>query len=211
MADFFSYILHHWYLIPVFVVLIGLTIFAWIKAIVSGQKRKEEREKIIAQLEKEKALRNQFRVLNESMLADPTIDDERLVFGFAVNVQMSIEKLDDMNDEFVKLNEVKQNVYALNYVFEDSKYASLSDFFRANGEPLTSIAQRAVREVVGGEFEKIFTAQFAMLDDNNEEISFDESKVNALDTDYCDFMKKKKNFVLKKVADYIRSNYQCFI
>ena len=211
MADFFSYISQHWYLIPIFVVLIALTVFVWVKAIVSGQKRKEERDKIIAQLEKEKALRNQFRVVDESMLADPDIDDERLVFGFAANVQMSIEKLDNMNEEFLKLNEVKQNIYALNYVFEDSKYTTLSDFFRANGEPLTSIAQRAVSDVIGGEFEEIFISQFAMLDDNNEDVSFDENKVNLLDAQFCDFMKKEKESVLKSASDYIRANYKQFI
>ena len=40
MADFISYLTAHWYLIPVFVILIGLTVFMWIKAIVTGQKRK---------------------------------------------------------------------------------------------------------------------------------------------------------------------------
>lgn len=211
MADFISYLTGHWYLIPVFIILIALTVFMWIKAIVSGQKRKEERERIIAQLEKEKALRNQFRSLNESMLSDPTIDDERLIFGFAANVQMSIEKLDNMNEEFTALNEVKQNVYALNYVFEDSKYTSLSDFFRANGEPLTSIAQRAASDIVGGEFNEIFTAQFSMLDDNNEEVSFDEKQVELLDNRYCEFMKAQKDNVLRTVADYIRKNYNSFM
>ncbi|MBQ8782996.1 MAG: hypothetical protein IJZ57_04410 [Clostridia bacterium] len=211
MADFLSYISQHWYLVPVFVVLIGLTVFVWIKAIVSGQKRKEEREKIIAQLEKEKALRNQFRVLRESLLTDPAIDDERLIFGFAANVQMSIEKLPDMNEEFMKLNEVKQNIYALNYVFEDSKYTTLSDFFRANGEPLTSIAKRAVKDVIGGELAEIFSSQFVMLDDNNEDVSYDENKVNSLDSQYCDFMKKEKEAVLKRTSDYIRANFNAFI
>lgn len=211
MVDFLNYILQHWYLIPVFVILIALTVFVWVKAIVSGQKRKEEREKIIAQLEKEKALRNQFRVIDENMFSDPGIDDERLVFGIAANIQMSIEKLDNMNDEFLNLDEVKQNVYALNYVFEDSKYTVLSDFFRANGEPLTSVAQRAVKDVIGGEFERIFSAQFAMLDDNNEDVSFDKNEVKALDAEFCDFMKTEKATVLKTVSDYIRSNFQQFI
>lgn len=54
MSDFINYLLQHWYLIPIFIILILLTVFMWIKAIISGQKRKEEREKIIAALEKEK-------------------------------------------------------------------------------------------------------------------------------------------------------------
>ncbi len=211
MTDFLSYLSGHWYLIPIFIVLIGLTVFMWIKAIVSGQKRKEERERIIAQLEKEKALRNQFRVIDEKMLSDPEIDNERLVFGFAANVQMSIEKLGNMNEEFLALNEVKQNVYALNYVFEDSKYTSLSDFFRANGEPLTSIAQRASADVIGGEFNEIFTAMFSMLDDNNEDVSFDSKQVELLDERYCELMKANKENVIGTVADYVRNNYYAFI
>lgn len=211
MAGFISYLTEHWYLIPVFIILIGLTVFMWIKAIVSGQKRKEERERIIAQLEKEKALRNQFRVLDESLLSNPEIDDERLVFGFAANVQMSIEKLENMNDEFMALNEVKQNVYALNYIFEDSKYTSLSDFFRANGEPLTSVAQRASKDVIGGEFNEIFTAMFSMLDDNNEDVSFDAKQVEALDGGYRELMKNQKEKVIGAVADYVRNNYHSFI
>ncbi len=211
MADFISYLTGHWYLIPIFIILIALTVFMWIKAIVSGQKRKEEREKIIAQLEKEKALRNQFRVLDEKMLTDPEISDERLVSGFAANVQMSIEKLDNINDEFLKLNEFRQNIYALNYVFEDSRYESLSDFFRANGEPLTSVAQRAVSVVIGGELENIFISQFSMFDDNDEVVSFDSQKVELLDTQYSDFMKKEKASVLKAAADYIRNSFNYFI
>ena len=145
------------------------------------------------------------------MLTDPCVDDERLIFGFAANVQMSVEKLDNMNEEFMALNEVRQNVYALSYIFEDSKYVCLSDFFRANGEPLTSVAQRAVTDVVGGEFSEIFTSQFSMLDDNNEEVSFDEKQVELLDSRYCEFMKSEKANVLGTVADYIRKNYTSFI
>lgn len=211
MSDFINYLLQHWYLIPIFIILVLLTVFMWIKAIISGQKRKEEREKIIAALEKEKALRKQFRVLDEGMLTDNNIDDEHLIFGFAANVQMAVEKLENMNDEFLKLNECKQNVYALNYVFEDSKYVTLSDFFRANGEPLTSIAKRAVCDIIGGEFSEIFNLQFSMLDDNDEEVSFDEKMVEALDIRYCDLMKKEKDAVLKKAADYIRKNFEYFL
>ncbi len=211
MTDLITYSLEHWYIIPIFIILIGLTVFMWIKAIISGQKRKEERDRIIAQLEKEKALRNQFRVLDKSMIDNSDIDDERLIFGVAANVQMSIEKLDNMNEAFLCLDEKKQFIYALNYVFEDSKYERLSDFFRNNGEPLTSVAQKAVCAVVGGEFERIFTSQFSMLDDNNEDISFDAAEVENLDRCYLDFMKNNKDSVLKTVSDYIRINFDSFM
>ncbi len=211
MSDFFSYLTDHWYLIPIFIVLIALTVFMWVKAIVSGQKRKEEREKIIAQLEKEKALRNQFRVIVEGMFFDKSIDDERLVFGIAANIQMSIEKLDNMNEVFLSLSEVKQNVYALSYVFEDSKYISLSDFFNANGEPLTTIANRAAERIIGGEFSVLFSKMFAMFDDNDETVSFDVNEIAELDNSFCEFMRIEKDIVLKTAADYIRVNYKEFL
>lgn len=211
MADFFSYLTEHWYLIPVFIILIILTVFVWIKAIISGQKRKEERERIIAALEKEKALRNEFRNLDEKKLLDPTIDDEKFVFGVAANIQMSIEKLDNMNEVFLSFDEIKQNVYALNYVFEDSKYKLLSDFFRANGQPLTGIAQRAVKTVIGGKLSEILDKMFAMLDDENEETSYDENLVIKLDEEFEALMNNDKNKILKTVCEYIRNNKEIFI
>ncbi len=205
MADFFNYVMGHWYLIPVFIILIALTVFVWVKAIVSGQKRKEEREKIIAALEKEKALRKEFKVIDENKIKDPSIDDERLLFGVAANIQMSIEKLENMNEAFLSLNEVKQNVYALNYVFEDSKYKLLSDFFRSNGQPLTGIAKRAVEAVIGGKFNEIFVKMFSMLDDANEEVSYDEALVTSLDKEFEQLMFDKKDDILKTVSSYIRN------
>ena len=56
----FQYIAQHQWIGFVLVLLIALTVFVWYKAIVSGKKRNEERERIIAELKREKALRNEF-------------------------------------------------------------------------------------------------------------------------------------------------------
>ncbi len=205
-----DYIFEHWYIIPIFVVLIALTVFAWIKAIASGQKRKAERERIIAALEKEKALRNDFKVLSPSTFSDESISDERLLFGVAMNIQMSIEKAENMSEEYLALNEVKRKVYALNFVFEDSKYETLSDFFRANGEPLLSQAQVAVNDVFGGKFTEIFNSQFAMFDDDSE-VSFDEEKLISLDAEFKALMDSEKDAVLSKISQYIKSNKEQLI
>ena len=60
MSGFFSYIFDRWYIAVILAVLIALTVFMWIKAIISGQKRREERDRIIAQLENEKELRKSY-------------------------------------------------------------------------------------------------------------------------------------------------------
>ena len=48
----FQYIAQHPWIGAVLVLLISLTIFVWYKAIASGKKRNEERERIIADLER---------------------------------------------------------------------------------------------------------------------------------------------------------------
>ena len=52
----FQYIAQHPWIGAVLVLLIALTVFVWYKAIVSGKKRNEERERIIADLEREKGI-----------------------------------------------------------------------------------------------------------------------------------------------------------
>lgn len=201
-----SYVLENWYIIPIFIVLIAATVFAWIKAIASGQRRKEERERIIAAIEKEKALRKEFATLDDSIFSDNSIDSEKLLFGVAMNIQMSVEKLDDMVSEFNKLNEVKRNVYALSFIFEDSKYTALSEFFNINGEPLLSQAKNAVDTVIGGKFAEIFNKQYVMYDDNNEEVSFDADIIAQIDNEYASFLADNKETVLNTVSRYIVAN-----
>ena len=141
--SFFEYIAQHPWVGVVLVLLIALTVFVWCKAIISGRKRNEERERIIADLEREKALRNEFRNVDEATFSEGK-DNYRLVIGMCAHVQMKLEKADNMNEAFGELSELKKNVYSLGYVFEDSK-KKLSEYFRSNGEPLTSQAQTAVK------------------------------------------------------------------
>ena len=118
--SFFEYIAQHPWVGVVLVLLIALTVFVWCKAIISGRKRNEERERIIADLEREKALRNEFRNIDEATFSEGK-DNYRLVIGMCAHVQMKLEKADNMNEAFGELSELEKNVYSLGYVFEDSK------------------------------------------------------------------------------------------
>lgn len=205
----FQYIAQHPWVGIALVLLIALTVFVWCKAITSGKKRNEEREKIIADLKREKALRNEFRNPDELTFSEDK-DDYRLIVGMCANVQMKLEKATNMNDAFRELSEVKKNIYCLGYVFEDSKN-KLSEYFRSNGEPLLSASKNAVNEVIGGDFGEIFNKEFVMLDENDETTSVDNDLLSTYDDQFGNLISEQGAEIYKKAADYIRSNKDEFL
>ena len=205
----FEYISQHWYVGVILVVLIILTVFAWIKAISASKKHNDERDRIIAQLDREKELRGEFRHIDETTFAEGK-DNYRLIIGMCAFVQMKIEKIPDMTHAFNELSEIYRFVYALGYVFEDSE-KKLSEFFRSNGEPLLSSARQAVDSVIGGDFVVIFDEESTMLDDNDETTSVDNNRLAVLDENYKAFMAEHGEEIYKTVAEYIRANKSEFI
>lgn len=206
---FFSYIASHWYVGLALVLLIILTVFVWIMALVSGRKRREERERIIAELEKEKALRKEFKVVDKSTFDDDK-DDYRLIIGMCAHIQQRIEKEENMNDAFMQLAEVERYVYALGYVFEDSRNG-ISGFFRLNGEPLVSVSVEAVDRVIGGEFSELFQSVYRMFDDDDEAVSVDEEFLQKADEKSIELIANDGSEIFAAAAEYIRSNKNHFI
>lgn len=186
------------------VLLALVTVLVCIMALVSGRKRSEERERIIADIEREKALRKEFKYVDETTFADGK-DNYRLIVGMCAHIQQSIETREDMVSEFNALSECKRYVYALGYVFEDSRNG-LSAFFRSNGEPLLSVAKQAVDDIIGGRFAEIFSQEFKMLDENDESVSVDNQKLESLDSDFKAFLEENADVIYSEVAGYIRSN-----
>ncbi len=191
------------------VLLAVLTIFVFFMALTSGKKRSAERERIIADIEREKALRKEFKNVDEAMFSELE-DNYRLVVGMCAHIQQSIETAEDMVKAFNNLSEVKQFVYALGYVFEDSKN-SLSDFFRANGEPLLSTANKAVSHVIGGRFAEVFSQAYSMFDENDETVSVDDKRIDSFDNEFKSIIAEKGDEIYSFAADYIRQNKNEFI
>lgn len=185
-----------------------LTVFVCLKAMIASRKRSEERERIIADIEKEKALRKEFKHVDETTFAQGK-DNYRLITGMCAHVQQKIEKKEDMTAAFYELTDVEKYVYALGYVFEDSKNG-LSDFFRSNGEPLLSTAEKAVSEIIGGRFSEIFSAEFIMLDENDETTSVDNDALAKMDEEFKNILDGNGDVIYSSVAEYIRSNKDVF-
>lgn len=205
---FFEYISQHWYAGAALVLLVILTVFVWIRAAISGKKRSEERERIIAEIEREKALRKEFKTVDNSTFSN--VEDYRLIIGMCAYIQQKIENETDMNAAFSELSEIEKFAYVLGYVFEDSK-KGLSEFFRENGEPLLSVSLDAVRKVIGGEFAEVFEKEFVMLDENDETTSVDNDELEVLDGKFASIIEADGEGIYTKVASFIRSNKDIFL
>lgn len=206
---FFEYISTHWYAGLALILLVILTVFVCIMAMISGRKRNAERERILADLKREKALREEFRTVDENTFTQDK-DDYRLIIGICANIQQCLEKSADMNADFKALSEPEQYAYALGYVFEDSKNG-LSEFFRANGEPLLSVSAAAVRDVIGGEVSDLFAKEYIMFDENDETTSIDSKVIEESDASFKEIVANDGDAIYNKVASYIRKNKDCFI
>lgn len=206
MKDLFNYIALHPIAGVAIVLLLILTVFVWIKAVQSGKARNLERERIIAKIEEEKKLRSDYKIITEEVLSKET-DNYRLIQGVCANIQMNIEKADDINTAFDQLHFVKKNIYSLGYFFEDSKN-KLSDFFKINGEPLLSSAKHAVNLLFPENLKEIFNSDYCMYDENNEDVSLNKSLIRENDRKYSEYFSNNKNQIFEKIATYIKINIE---
>lgn len=87
----FEYISQHPMAGVALALLAVLTVFVCLKAMLASRKRSEERERIIADIEKEKALRKEFKHVDETTFAQGK-DNYRLITGMCAHVQQNIEK-----------------------------------------------------------------------------------------------------------------------
>ena len=177
-----QYFLERPYLIFLMVALVALTVFVCIKAGQASSRHSKEVEKIMKKLKEENVLRNEFSSLTVSLIDNS--DPARLFKGVALNLQKNVSDAEDMNAEFEKLGTEQKYVYALSFIAEDGG-EKLSEFFRANGQPLTGVALDAVKKLFDGRVTEIFEAEYKAFDSDNEEVSFIASEIDALDAEFA--------------------------
>ena len=88
-----------------------------------------------------------------------------------------------MEQAFTALNQEQREIYALCYVAEDGR-ERLSDFFAANGSPLTDTALEAVKKLLPAAAEP-FGKEFLAFDGNDETTSFVQSDIEQWDLDFA--------------------------
>lgn len=143
----------------IIIVLIALCLFVWRKAMRASARRNASRDMVIAQLKEYHALRREFANPTPEQMA--AAEPNKLIAGLCANVQHQLEESNDPDGLFATLPQAVQTAYALGYLLEDGS-EQLSNFFRRNGPPLTTIAQQAAQTLLPTEFAELYTALYAI-------------------------------------------------
>ncbi|MCL2507919.1 MAG: hypothetical protein FWF05_01950 [Oscillospiraceae bacterium] len=206
--EILAYFGQYWYLVAAFAALLIVTVFVWMKAAASSRRSGADRESILKQLKEEHDLAIEFASLTaEKARAE---EPKRLLRGLAAVIQKELEPQSDMNAAFHSLPVPKQYVYALYYVLCEGA-ESLGAFFRQNGKPLTTAANAAARDVIGGEFASVFARGYQMFDGEDEEISVTEPGVSDLNEAFRAVMERESGAAFESVKIYVNQHLEVFV
>ena len=201
-----QYFLERPYLIAILAAVILLTLFVCVKAGQASARRSKTNEAIIKKLKEENELRNEFAVLTDSLVE--AAEATRIFRGVALNLQKKISDAADMVAEFDALNEAQRDIYALSFVVEDGGNA-LSDFFRANGQPLTGVSLKAVKKLFDEKICSVFEKEYNAFDSDNEEISMIPEEIAALDKEFSQLISSDE--ICRVAGRYIKENISKFM
>lgn len=197
--------MEYWYLWVIFAVLVVVTVIVLKKASASLSLHNNDRQAVIKELERLKTLKDKYSDLTDEKIdaAEPS----ELLQGVTAVLQAKVEKSEDPNAVFNAFNEVQKNIYTLNYFIEDVR-EGLSFFFKNNGEPLISVAHKALFEAGCEELSELCKAEFSMHDENNEEVSLSEEKLRETDRLFSEAYSEEE--LLEKIKAYIKENAGSF-
>jgi hypothetical protein len=194
-----------WYLWVLLLVVSVLAIFVCIKASSASRIRREKLKKEAEIWKKDYELRENFRTLTIEKLN--STDNNKMLSGVCMNIQIELENAPDMNEAFFKLPDEKKYIYCLEY-FDEDAIKSLSTFFKNNGAPLTDFVIDAIKAVGYNEILPLVETICPMYDDNSD-TSIDYALIEKTDDKFREIYNQNKLYDL--VAKYVKSNKEIFI
>ena len=194
--------MEYWYLWLLLIVLCVITVFVLSKASAAAKKHNSERDALLREYDRRKALKDEFSILTREKAESS--DPETLFEGVSAVLQAKTEKAEDPEKVFGEFTKAQRYIYTLYYFLEDTESDSLSFFFKSNGEPLISLASRALCAVGENELSLIAEKEFSMYDESNEEISVDKAEIENLDGEFKAKLQKQR--VLNNIKAYIIKN-----
>ena len=194
-----------WYYWVILLVAIIIAIFAWSKALKAGKERREKMKKEAAIWKRDYELREKFTILTEEKLN--STEETELLHGVAMNIQVELEKANDMTESFNARPQEKKFIYALEYFDEDAK-KNLSVFFKNNGEPLISMVPDALNAIGAGKYIEHYATLLPMYDPDSE-VSIDYSVIGKVDEEFASIYNSDE--LLRLAAKYILKNKEIFL
>ena len=194
-----------WYLWVLLLVVSILAIFVCIKASAASRTRREKLRKEAEIWKKDYELRQEFRTLSLEKLN--STDNNKMLSGVCMNIQIELENAPDMNEAFSMLPNEKKYIYCLEYFDEDAT-KSLSTFFKNNGAPLTDFVTQAIKAVGYNEISPLVETLYPMYDDNSD-TSIDYTIIEKTDDKFKEIYDQNKLYDL--VTKYVKANKEIFI
>ncbi len=194
-----------WYYWLILIVSVILTLVVWKKAMDASKIRRERLKKEAAIWQRDYDLRQKYSILTEEKLRE--CEDSELLHAVAMNIQVSLENANNMNEAFEALTPEKKYVYTLEYFDEDVKN-KLSDFFKNNGAPLLPNITDALSAINEDNLNEYVSRLYPMYDPDNE-VSIDYEIVLKTDEQFKEIYNSQE--LCRKAAVYIRNNKENFL
>lgn len=171
------------------------------KAYSAHQKSFREEEKYILHL---KELKEKYVPLTEEIIAAAPFQE--LLEGTALGIQLFLQRFENMEAEFEKLNTQQQLVYTLDIFVSDK---DLSSFFRQNSSVLKKRLVPALEMISLHEEAELIAPVAAMFDDADESASLDEKIIDDVQRrlEKNDFL----SLVKLSAAKYIQKDPEAFV
>lgn len=206
MQMFIDYFKQYWILFVILFAALIVLVVVYTKMGKSMAKRKAEKEELIKKLDHMKKIRETYSELTEEKILSDS--GENLLEGVVDNIQVRLEKEDNMHEAFENLSEAEKTVYAFHYFLEEAK-TKPSEFFRQFTKPLTPYALQACEKFLEMNAFESVKGLYDSYDEDNEEASVIPEKINSLDEKIiaCDIVSSAK----EKAAEYIKENVSQFM
>ncbi|MBQ4349586.1 MAG: hypothetical protein IJC79_08240 [Clostridia bacterium] len=188
------------YLIIVFIVLLAVFAFVFMKAVSAYSKHNKTYKAQEAELKRLTALKEKYKNATLDMLE--TYDESEISEGMALLYQIALQKSDDMEEAFRAMPKEKQYVYVLDVFTQDG---SAGEFFTQNSEILTSIIVEALNAIGMTAFASELSVFAKMFDKDDEDVSYSTAAIEKFDK-----MMQEKDILAKiklSSSKYIKENY----
>ncbi|MCL2023102.1 MAG: hypothetical protein FWG82_01885 [Oscillospiraceae bacterium] len=204
MFDFYR---EHWYLIPILLALLALTVFLLVKAARGRGEINRSKQTQLARLQEQKDALNAYRRWRNS---GGDITDKQLFMGYALEIQSKMQTAEDLASTFGALSEDEKQIYALYFALEDEVYPAPSHFFKEFGKPLTCAARDGFQRFADSESAAAFAEIYAAHDQDDENASFVPTEIAELDAVIANSLDRAGIYkrVASVVESLIRLNFQ---